>query len=751
MKMYFWALLVSMLGLSSAALAQGAPTTIEGRTLIATENLTLTEMPDRKQVVYYTNENGEITRLGQITKIRAGTEFFHWGNGTPEQAESWDKAGKIPPDLLNRLRADNNFGALGGGFYASLSPTDSMSYGNVQIILRMPRAMKVLSEVAPYAVQGEQWNKVMSQLDRLGVSALQNQSQTTWFNIIDAEALTQEHVAKARDWQGRLERSGKEIKELMEKFPYLAETPSTKIEINRYLYHWKALGSSDQGRIYAAFRYFSSIRDIEGINYGLARINSSYKAAAIQELMKTYQTMTPDEKAYLLLSKNLKTGPLFQDVFNHALRETATPVRQAVFRIIEGRTDAQSRGLISAGTQDTNPILRQSAYSALSGRQDHEAIELLRRGFNDADPDVRNAVAGLIGKLTSRESLPLLKSVMASGNRMERLYLLSSLRDRQDQAALEILKMAVRDPEPQVRITALYVASARKGIRSLDIVRVMMKDSNSVVQSEALKMLYGRDDKESLKIIMTALQSENMDVRGQALVTLGRQKGNYADIFAKAFNDPNMGIRAMAAHALTGKTDSKSLALLFKAAENSQTQVRANAIRALAGRSDAKVVEIIKLAVSDTNRNINYAGLEAAKNIHGQDFAEIVTSAMKNPDEMVRYEALNLLNGRTDDFAFETLKAATMASELGVRMQAIEVFSHLQAPGVIEHLKILASDPDSSVKDTAIFALRELGQLMADNALDTTTPRGFITKLEQLKKSVQESIQNPRCEAVFSQ
>ncbi|MBO9665281.1 MAG: hypothetical protein J7501_00515 [Bdellovibrio sp.] len=44
--------------------------------------------------------------------------------------------------------------------------------------------------------------------------------------------------------------------------------------------------------VFAAFKYFASIKDIEGINYSLARIGSKNRSKVFKEVAAFYQEMT---------------------------------------------------------------------------------------------------------------------------------------------------------------------------------------------------------------------------------------------------------------------------------------------------------------------------------------------------------------------------------------------------------------------------------------------------------------------------
>lgn len=757
MKKYLLPLIVSMFAFSAATQAQETPAGIEGRVLSETENLKLVQLPNHRQAVYYVKDDGTVRLVGQVGVIRAGTEFYHWGNATPEQAEAWDKAGKISPDLLNRLRADNNFGALGGGFYASLSRVDSIGYGNVQIVLRMPREMKIISDVQPGFVSGTEWIKVINQLEMLGISALQNQSIRTWFNIFSADALTKEHVAKARDWKNGWAKATDKLG-IINKFPDIFLEPTMQIEVNRYLMHWKALASSDQRRIYAAFNYFSSIKDLQGIDFSLARIDGQYKDAVLAELMKTYESMAPAERANFLRSENLRLGPLFPDFLKVAQKDTTPEVRIAILQSLQGRQDPEAMKMIKAGTLDADNNVRNVSYNALTGRRDSAALEILKQGVSEPDTYVRSRIFSLIAQFNSQEALEILKKGMMDPELNVRSSIIQSIQNRNDQGALALLKIGIRDSNNYVRQAALAGAIARKGTRSLDIFNAVMSGSDTYMKMEALKLLDGREDAESLKLIMRALQSKEPNLKGPALTALGKRKGNFIDIFVAALKDPNPNIQLAALGALAGKTDQKSLELLIRAANDPSTGVRNMAINSLAGRSEKEAILVVKRAISDPDVQIRHAVLAIVRKLNTADFQDVIKIAMADTEDAVRQKAVTMLQGQTDDFAFEIIKSYSVSDpSQSVRYAAIVQVPNFKTPAAVEFLKDLATNsPDNNVKN---YATQQLGLLAAQGistgSADPATARvppghKFNETLSRLKTEIQEAARTPpRCESVF--
>lgn len=114
--------------------------------------------------------------LGTVEAWKKGTKLFHWANATPEQAQAWNEAGKIPESVLENLKI-HNVGAAGGGFYASLSPTDSLSYGKTLVVVTLPNEMRVLRTVSSSSANIIEYAR---ELEKMKFSAITVSHTRTW-------------------------------------------------------------------------------------------------------------------------------------------------------------------------------------------------------------------------------------------------------------------------------------------------------------------------------------------------------------------------------------------------------------------------------------------------------------------------------------------------------------------------------------------------------------------------------------------
>lgn len=134
--------------------------------------------------------DGHKETLGNVETLKKGTLLYHWANATPEQAKAWNDAGHISPALLERLKTGQGF--VGGGFYVSNDPIDSQGYGNTLVVIELQKDIQFLR-----TNNHKGWNDLWPEFARNQISGLSVAHTKNWLNIVDADALTKEHVADA--------------------------------------------------------------------------------------------------------------------------------------------------------------------------------------------------------------------------------------------------------------------------------------------------------------------------------------------------------------------------------------------------------------------------------------------------------------------------------------------------------------------------------------------------------------------------
>lgn len=268
--------------------------------------------------------SGDEVKAGTIEVIPKGTLLYHWGNATPEQAQAWNDAGKISPELLAKLRLGGGF--AGGGFYASKNYFDSMGYGNTLVVVELQKDIKIVHTDLYF-----KWaNPTLAAAEKIGISAAGVPHTRNWVNIIDADALTKEFVADAKFFANHLpetiEPSGY-LEALIEKIPGLNEepafqkiaqdtqklekdllSPNNKIASNAFL---KILENGSQGAKQNAFNKLDAAQN--------AAVYSRQTIDALVEMTSDENVIMKSTAVRYLYLASLKSSPINSYLFSRII------------------------------------------------------------------------------------------------------------------------------------------------------------------------------------------------------------------------------------------------------------------------------------------------------------------------------------------------------------------------------------------------------------------------------------------------
>ncbi|WP_413558793.1 hypothetical protein [Bdellovibrio sp. HCB209] len=147
-----------------------------------------------EEVVFRDQHSTQV--LGELQTLPKGTRLYHWEKATASQIKSWNAEGKISAERLEKLKGPSREFS-GGGYYVSLSPLDSVNYGNTVVIVELPKDIKILKLYAPLSWSA---NGFRAAVEKKGISVLTVPHTPTWMNLFDAEALTNIHVGTEKDF-----------------------------------------------------------------------------------------------------------------------------------------------------------------------------------------------------------------------------------------------------------------------------------------------------------------------------------------------------------------------------------------------------------------------------------------------------------------------------------------------------------------------------------------------------------------------
>jgi len=119
--------------------------------------------------------------IGPISVVKAGTQVFHWGNGAASMTTATSSS--LENELIQLiLKTGHDGNTVGGGFYVSTDPTNSINYGAKAVAMTLNRDIYV---VTAQSLPGKNTLDCILAIKNAGLSAIQVQMEATWFNLID--------------------------------------------------------------------------------------------------------------------------------------------------------------------------------------------------------------------------------------------------------------------------------------------------------------------------------------------------------------------------------------------------------------------------------------------------------------------------------------------------------------------------------------------------------------------------------------
>ncbi|MBO9668555.1 MAG: HEAT repeat domain-containing protein [Bdellovibrio sp.] len=665
-------------------------------------------------------------QLGMIGKFRRGTELYHWGEGTPEQAASWDKAGRIDPTLLARLKKEHG-GAIGGGFYASLNNIDSINYGNVQIVIEMPKDVKALVKTADTS-----WYQVIPDLEKLGISAIQHSSAPTWFNFIDAEALTKEHVTKPREWKNTWEKS-EQKSNVLEKFPEIFEDPSLRLQVVRYLHFWKMLGSADGNTVFEAYKYFNHIQDTQAKNIAFQRLGSQHRQVvirdAIQTLKKSPETFLKTESAF--------SGSQAQDVlqvYEEMIKHSKPSVRRRALELLGNRQDLASLKIIKLGFADQNQEVRMAALKSLNSREFKYARPYIEKGLHDSSPEVVKATWELVKAMTYKtsETIVYAQQRMKSSDINIRKSALAIAAPIDSPEATALLIQALRDTDPEMRreaIDSLMIRKFRKTADFYQLVEIATQDSTPTNRLIALSRLRRDSSPTSFKINIAAVHDPDKSVVLQAM---GNLKDDLSEetlrLFKSLLNNPDPEIREKALSGIRLSSGPDVYEILQNSLRDPSELVQGEALEGLMLKEHPQQIEYIKMALnSEAFKEAHMTALQAIVQLEAPASLEMTKFLVNSSTETeLKGHAIQNLYNIPSPEVFQYLKELSTSSNTVFRERVMFALTPYNTPEALQIIHNGLNDSDFSVRH---FAKQALERINAKTAQATSAPHTEPTAL----------------------
>jgi len=294
-------------------------------------------------------------------------------------------------------------------------------------------------------------------------------------------------------------------------------------------------------------------------------------------------------------------------------------------------------------------------------------LSTLMESMRDPDPLVRRAAATGIGETGDKEAVPLLADVLASDTDAGvRLNALGALELIGGTAAISAFEKALGDPDERVRQGAAYALSGYWGQSAHKALVAALKNEKSAKVRRSVAEALGNPG------VMGRYSAHKWD---EAPIT-------QAALQDALVNDPDYGVRAMAAQQLGRFKNGEALNALLKAlAKDRSVSVRSAAAQALGELDMAGAV------------------------------GPLVDVLYFEKDEMLIMSALKALRYYNDPRMHDALIDMLGSNSPKLRWQTIDVIEEVRDTGAIDALTRIADDDyeSSGVRAKAEEALQSMG------------------------------------------
>lgn len=220
-------------------------------------------------------------------------------------------------------------------------------------------------------------------------------------------------------------------------------------------------------------------------------------------------------------------------------------------------------------------------------------------------------------------------------------------------------------------------------------------------------------DEPTLEVYIGWLKDADPDVRRNAAWTLGRQRDpRLVEPLINALHDDVADVRVRVVESLGNFKDERVVtALLDTLQSDADAEVRAYAAQSLARLPDAQAVEPLIAALDDDESLVRAAVAGALGAIHDpRAVGPLVSLLSGDADHDVRYYAAKSLSAIGGAVTVDALLAALKtATDTDVILRIVELLGQLVDSRAIEPLKALRDHHDEDIRETAQWALKQLG------------------------------------------
>lgn len=356
-----------------------------------------------------------------------------------------------------------------------------------------------------------------------------------------------------------------------------------------------------------------------------------------------------------------------------------------------------------------------------------DALEPLLAALRNSDPQQRTLAADALANLRHPESLEPLLAAMADEAPSVRSAAARALGALGDRRATARLGKALRDPEHPVRLDSAKALQSLGDPIAAGYFAQCLCERDDTLEWVAVRAL------EELGVacepaLVAALPGLPPAARGKVLLAASKWPGGASQMLVEAMNDPDWGVREVAAGALQAKEwsppDPRSRVLLLllrgrvkeAAAEGepalaplleglvqSESRHRAWSAAALGLLGDRRALDALTRALGDEASPVREAALEALLGLGPAGLPAILCAASAETGQPLWGAKKFLVEGTRRAPA----EAAALLPEVGVpaRLALIGAFGEVQDPAAVSALLEARRDPDERVRLAAVAGL----------------------------------------------
>lgn len=210
------------------------------------------------------------------------------------------------------------------------------------------------------------------------------------------------------------------------------------------------------------------------------------------------------------------------------------------------------------------------------------------------------------------------------------------------------------------------------------------------------------------ELVVRGLKDNSQQMRQMAAkAAIGLDSEDVVEPLIEALTNPFEveSVRFMAAEALGGMQNEKSVDSLLLALKDDNVAVRYSAAAALSGRKDEIVVRALIDATRDRDKFVR-ASVAYALGTTGESQAlKALLACAADENEVVRFSAAKAISGFAPEAVFAGIKDLTGLSDKEKALVKVEVLGHIKDPRALSALRELLKSPDSEIAYKASLSL----------------------------------------------